>query len=43
MLNFDLHIPTRILFGRDTHKEIGTLLQPHAVKALPFAEKRGWI
>lgn len=34
MLNFDLHIPTRILFGRDTHKEIGTLLQPHAKKVL---------
>lgn len=34
MLNFDLHIPTRILFGRDTHKEIGTLLQPYAKKVL---------
>ncbi len=34
MLNFDLHIPTRILFGRDTHKEIGALLQPYAKKVL---------
>ncbi|MDD3172353.1 MAG: iron-containing alcohol dehydrogenase [Herbinix sp.] len=34
MLNFDLHIPTRIIFGRDTHKQIGTLLQPYAKKVL---------
>ncbi|MDF2595032.1 MAG: iron-containing alcohol dehydrogenase [Clostridia bacterium] len=34
MLNFDLHIPTRILFGKDTQKEIGTLLQPYAKKVL---------
>ena len=34
MLNFDLHIPTRILFGKDTHKEIGTLLKPYAKKVL---------
>ena len=34
MLNFDLHIPTRIIFGKDTHKEIGALLQPCAKKVL---------
>lgn len=34
MLNFDLHIPTRIIFGKDTHKEIGALLQPDAKKVL---------
>ncbi len=34
MLNFDFHNPTRIIFGKDTHKEIGTLLQPHATKIL---------
>jgi Uncharacterized oxidoreductases, Fe-dependent alcohol dehydrogenase family len=34
MLNFDLHIPTRIVFGKDTHKEIGTLLKPYAKKVL---------
>lgn len=34
MLNFDLHIPTRIIFGKDTHKEIGTLLRPYAKKVL---------
>lgn len=34
MLNFDLHIPTRIIFGKDTHKDIGTLLKPHGKKVL---------
>ncbi|MCL6457050.1 MAG: iron-containing alcohol dehydrogenase [Gorillibacterium sp.] len=34
MLNFDMHIPTRIIFGKDTHKEIGALLKPHAKKVL---------
>lgn len=34
MLNFDLHIPTRIVFGKDTHKEIGTLIKPYARKIL---------
>ncbi len=34
MLNFDLHIPTRIIFGKDTHKEIGTLLKSYAKKVL---------
>lgn len=34
MLNFDLHIPTRIIFGKDTHKEIGALLKPHGKKVL---------
>lgn len=34
MLNFDFHVPTRIVFGKDTHKEIGTLLRPHAKKVL---------
>jgi len=34
MLNFDLHIPTRIIFGKDTQKEIGALLQPYAKKVL---------
>lgn len=34
MLNFDFYAPTRILFGRDTHKEIGDLLKPHANKVL---------
>lgn len=34
MLNFDFHIPTRIIFGKDTQKQIGALLKPHAKKVL---------
>ncbi len=34
MLNFDLNIPTRIVFGKDSHKEIGPLLRPYASKIL---------
>lgn len=34
MLNFDFHIPTRIIFGRDTQKDVGALLKPHAKKVL---------
>ncbi len=34
MLNFDMHIPTRIIFGRDTQKDIGSLIKPYTKKAL---------
>lgn len=34
MLNFDFHIPTRVIFGKDSHKKIGTLLKPHTKKVL---------
>lgn len=34
MLNFDFHIPTRIVFGKDTYRQIGELLKPHAKKVL---------
>ncbi|EPR09513.1 iron-containing alcohol dehydrogenase [Ruminiclostridium papyrosolvens] len=34
MLNFDMHIPTRIIFGKDTQKEIGNLIKPYTKKAL---------
>ncbi|MDR3278522.1 MAG: iron-containing alcohol dehydrogenase [Oscillospiraceae bacterium] len=34
MLNFDFHIPTRIVFGKGAHLEIGALLAPHAKKVL---------
>ncbi|MDD4796567.1 MAG: iron-containing alcohol dehydrogenase [Eubacteriales bacterium] len=34
MLNFDLHIPTRIVFGKDTQSQIGALLKPYARKVL---------
>jgi alcohol dehydrogenase YqhD (iron-dependent ADH family) len=34
MLNFDFYSPARILFGRDTEKQIGSLLKPHAGKIL---------
>ncbi|MCL2842669.1 MAG: iron-containing alcohol dehydrogenase [Oscillospiraceae bacterium] len=34
MLNFDFHVPTRILFGKETEKEIGALLKPYAKKVL---------
>jgi alcohol dehydrogenase YqhD (iron-dependent ADH family) len=34
MLNFDFYAPTRIVFGRDSHKQIGALLKPHAKKLL---------
>lgn len=34
MLNFDFHNPTRIIFGKDTQKQIGLLLKPHAKKVL---------
>ena len=34
MLNFDFYSPARILFGKDTEKQIGALLKPHASKIL---------
>jgi len=34
MLNFDFYSPARILFGKDTEKQIGVLLKPHASKIL---------
>lgn len=34
MLNFDLYMPARIVFGRDTQHKIGELLKPHAKKVL---------
>ncbi|MCL2486624.1 MAG: iron-containing alcohol dehydrogenase, partial [Oscillospiraceae bacterium] len=34
MLNFDFYAPTRIIFGKDTEKQIGELLKPHAKKIL---------
>ena len=34
MLNFTCHIPTKLVFGLDTQKEIGALLKPYASKIL---------
>lgn len=34
MLNFDFYAPARILFGKGTENEIGTLLKPHGSKVL---------
>lgn len=34
MQNFDFCAPTRIVFGRNTQKQIGRLLKPHAKKIL---------
>lgn len=34
MLNFDLYMPARIVFGRGTQSRIGELLKPHAKKVL---------
>jgi alcohol dehydrogenase YqhD (iron-dependent ADH family) len=34
MLNFDFYAPARIIFGKDTEKEIGPLLKPRARKIL---------
>ncbi len=34
MLNFDLLIPTRLVFGRDTHRQIGELVKPLASRVL---------
>ena len=34
MLNFDFYAPTRVVFSKDTHKQIGELLKPHAKKVL---------
>ncbi len=34
MLNFDLYMPARIIFGRGTQSQIGELLKPHAKKVL---------
>jgi alcohol dehydrogenase YqhD (iron-dependent ADH family) len=34
MLNFDFYAPTRIVFGRDSHKQTGALLKPHTKKLL---------
>ena len=34
MKNFDFHAPTRIIFGKGTHNEIGKHLVPHTKKIL---------
>lgn len=34
MLNYDYQNKTRIVFGKDTHKEIGSLIKPYAGKVL---------
>ncbi|NLE69041.1 MAG: iron-containing alcohol dehydrogenase [Clostridiales bacterium] len=34
MLNFDMYMPARIVFGRETEKKIGKLIKPHAKKVL---------
>jgi len=34
MLNFNFYAPTRIVFGKDTEKEVGALLKPLAKKVL---------
>lgn len=34
MLNFDFCLPTRLVFGRDTHRQIGELIRPYAKKVL---------
>ena len=34
MLNFDYLNPTRIVFGKDTHQEIGSLLKPYSNRVL---------
>jgi alcohol dehydrogenase YqhD (iron-dependent ADH family) len=34
MLNFDFYAPTRIVFGKDSHKQIGVLLKGHTKKLL---------
>jgi alcohol dehydrogenase YqhD (iron-dependent ADH family) len=34
MLNFDFYAPTRIVFGKDSHRQIGALLRPHTKKLL---------
>ena len=34
MLNFDMYMPARIVFGRDTEKKIGELIKPHTKKVL---------
>lgn len=34
MLNFDLYMPARIVFGRGTQQKIGELIKPHAGKVL---------
>ena len=34
MQNFDFYNPTRIIFGKDTQQQIGSLLKPHAEKIL---------
>ncbi len=39
MLNFDMHLPTRIIFGRDTQKEIGSLIKPYTKKRFYIMEE----
>ncbi|MDR1913756.1 MAG: iron-containing alcohol dehydrogenase [Clostridiales bacterium] len=34
MLNFEFYAPARIIFGKDTEKDIGALLKPYATKVL---------
>lgn len=34
MLNFDFHVPTRLIFGRNSEKEIGALIKPYCSKVL---------
>jgi len=34
MLNFTFHLPTKLIFGKDEHKNIGQYLKPYAQKIL---------
>ena len=34
MLNFEYRLPTKMVYGRDTHKQVGELLRPYGKKAL---------
>jgi alcohol dehydrogenase YqhD (iron-dependent ADH family) len=34
MQNFEFYAPAKIVFGKDTHKQIGELIKPHTKKAL---------
>jgi alcohol dehydrogenase YqhD (iron-dependent ADH family) len=34
MLNFEFHLPTKLVYGKDEHKRIGELMKPFASKVL---------
>ena len=34
MLNFEFHTPTKVFFGKDTHKQVGNILNNYGFKKI---------